>query len=161
MARTEGATAVTDQEIAEIIGRLSDGLTLKQSCKKSKRAYTNVIVRIGQSADLKKLHAHAREEYVRSRVQDMHDIASNKTIDPARARIMIDVIKWESARVLPKEFGDRVQQEVIIQDNRTLSTRMQQARSRARRDVQTAESVAVSGDPRNLLRQDEQDQGED
>jgi hypothetical protein len=132
MPRTAGATEITKEEIEEIVGRLCDGLTLKQSCKKSKRGYANVVKRIGEDPDLKKLHAHAREEYVRARVQDMHDIAKNPKIDPARARLMMDAIKWESARVLPKEFGDRVQQEVIISDNRTLSTRMQQARTRAR-----------------------------
>ena len=61
----------------------------------------------------------------------MHDIAKNGKIDPVRARLMIDVIKWESARVLPKEFGDRVQQEVIITNNTTLSQRMSAARKRA------------------------------
>lgn len=147
MVRTAGATELTDTEIEEIIVRLCDGLTLKQSCKKSKRGYANVVKRIGENPDLKKLHAHAREEYVRCRVQDMHDIAKNPRIEPKRARVMIDVIKWESARVLPKEFGDRVQQEVIISDNRTLSTRMNQARSRARLKAQTAESIALAGIP--------------
>lgn len=132
MARTAGATELTDADIEEIIGRLCDGLTLKQSCKKSKRGYSNVVRRIGENPDLKKLHAHAREEYIRSRVNDMHDIAKNPKIDPKRARVMIDVIKWESARVLPKEFGDRVQQEVIITNNTTLSQRMSAARARAR-----------------------------
>lgn len=132
MARTAGATELTDADIEVIIGRLCDGLTLKQSCKKSKRGYSNVVRRIGENQELKKLHAHAREEYIRSRVNDMHDIAKNPKIDPKRARVMIDVIKWESARVLPKEFGDRVQQEVIITNNTTLSTRMAAARARAR-----------------------------
>ena len=141
MVRTAGAVALTDQDIIEIIERLADGLTLKQSCKKSKRGYCNVIRRIGESAELKKLHAHAREEYIRSRVQDMHDIAKNPKIDPARARLMMDAIKWEAARVLPKEFGDRVQQEVILTQNTTLSTRMQQARTRAK-----AKRQVVDGD---------------
>lgn len=131
MARTVGAVAITDAQIEEVIARIGEGLTLKQSCKAAKFDYINVVKRIGASSDLKQLHARAREEYVRTRVQDMHDIAKNSKIDPARARLMIDVIKWESARVLPKEYGDRVQQEVIITNNTTLSQRMQQARTRA------------------------------
>lgn len=139
MPRTAGATELTTADIEEIIARLADGLTLKQSCKKSKRAYTNVVRRIGDDPALKQLHARAREEYVRSRVQDMHDIAKNPKIEPARARLMMDAIKWEAARVLPKEFGDRVQQEVIITNNTTLSTRMAAARARARqRDAEQA-----------------------
>ena len=131
MARTPGAVEVTVEMIEEVIARLADGLTLKQSCKKSKLSYTNVVRRIGDDPALKQLHARAREEYVRSRVQDMHDIAKDPKIEPARARLMMDAIQWEAARVLPKEFGDRVQQEVIITNNTTLSTRMAAARARA------------------------------
>jgi hypothetical protein len=149
VVRTAGAVALTDQDIIEIIERLADGLTLKQSCKKSKRGYANVVKRIGENPDLKKLHAHAREEYVRSRVQDMHDIAKNTRIDPARARLMMDAIKWEAARVLPKEYGDRVQQEVIINDNRTLSQRMHQARNRARRPAPDAVDLVAGQLPAN------------
>lgn len=131
MVRTVGAVEVTREMIEEALERLTEGLTLKQSCTKSKLSYTNVIRRISADNELKQLHARVREEYMRRRVGDMHDIAKNAKIDPQRARLMIDVIKWEAARTLPKEFGDRVQQEVIITNNTTLSQRMQQARARA------------------------------
>ena len=131
MARTVGAVNITEEQIAAVLARIGEGLTLKQSCKLAKFDYVNVVKRIGVSSELKQLHARAREEYVRTRVQDMHDIAKNTKIDPQRARLMIDVIKWEAARVIPKEFGDRVQQEVIITNNTTLSQRMQAARARA------------------------------
>lgn len=132
MAKTAGAVAVTDEEIQAILMMLGDGLTLMQACKKAKRGYANVVRRISASPELKQLHAMAREEYMRAQVQKMHDIAKNTRIEPARARLMMDAIKWEAARVLPKEFGDRVQQEVIITNNTTLSTRMAAARARAR-----------------------------
>lgn len=158
MAKTPGAVAVTDDEIMEILARLGEGMTLMQSCKKAKRSYSNVVRRISSDKELKQVHAMCREEYMRAQVEKMHDIAKN-TRDTARARLMMDAIKWEAARVLPKEFGDRVQQEVIIQDNRTLSTRMQQARSRARRDVQTAETVAISNIPAiNAQSEDEENE---
>jgi hypothetical protein len=131
VVRTVGAVAITDDQISGVIARIGEGLTLKQSCKLAKFDYINVVKRIGASQDLKQLHARAREEYIRTRVQDMHDIAKNSKIDPQRARVMIDVIKWEAARVLPKEYGDRVQQEVIITNNTTLSQRMTAARARA------------------------------
>lgn len=132
MARTAGAVAITHELLVEVIERIGDGLTLKQSCKKSRISYSNCVRRIGESNELKAFHARAREEYVRCRVQEMHDIAKNPRIDPQRARVMIDVIKWEAARVLPKEFGDRVQQEVIITNNTTLSQRMAMARTRSK-----------------------------
>lgn len=126
------AAPLEEEEIVAILERVAGGLTLKQSCKKARRDYPNVVKRIHASDPLKQLYAHAREEYARGRVQDMHDIAKNPRIDPQRARVMIDVIKWETSRVLPKEFGDRVQQEVILTHNTTLSSRMSTARARAR-----------------------------
>ncbi len=139
MAKPVGAVAITDAQIAEVLSRMPSGLTLKQSCQKSKFDYPNIVRRIHASNELKQLHANCREEYVRNRVQQMHEIAEDKRIEPARARLMIDVIKWEAARVIPKEFGDRVQQDVIITDNTTLSQRMAAARSRARVPVKQPE----------------------
>lgn len=137
------SNAISQEEIEGAILMVAGGLTLLQACKKIKRDYVNIVKRIGANPELKQLYAHAREEYQRLRVQQMHDIAKN-TKDTARARLMIDAIKWEAARVLPKEFGDRVQQEVIINDNRTLSTRMQQARARARQQQVPADEVAAA-----------------
>lgn len=131
MSKTAGAVAITDEDIQKILEAMGDGITLMQSCKKAKRDYPNIVKRINNSAELKHLHARCREEYVRAQVDRGHDIAANPKIEPARARLMIDMIKWESARVLPKEFGDRVQQEVIITNNTTLSQRMSKARTRA------------------------------
>ena len=131
MVRTVGAVNISEEQIIAGLARIGEGLTLKQSCKLAKFDYVNVVRRIGQSNDLKQLHSRAREEYVRTRVQDMHDIAKNPKIDPQRARVMIDVIKWEAARVIPKEFGDRGIQEVTVTNNTTLSQRMSAARKRA------------------------------
>jgi hypothetical protein len=146
MAKTAGAVAVTDEEIQAILMMLGDGLTLMQACKKAKRSYSNVVRRISASSELKQLHAMGREEYMRAQVQKMHDIAKNPRIEPARARLMMDAIKWEAARVLPKEFGDRVQQEVIITNNTTLSTRMAAARARAGRK-QVEQAIATQLPP--------------
>lgn len=145
MAKTPGALAITDAEIEDILVQMGDGMTLMGACKKAKRSYANIVRRINTTPELKHLHARVREEYIRAQVDRMHEIAADQKIDPARARLMIDAIKWESARVLPKEFGDRVQQEVIINDNRTLSTRMNQARARAR---QQAEAIATQLPPK-------------
>ena len=107
------APHISDDRIAAIIGELSEGLTMKQACQAHKVSYSNIMTRIGKSAELKELHMCAREDYARYQVQRMHDIAKDETIDVQRARLMVDCIKWESARVLPKEYGDKVTQEHI------------------------------------------------
>ena len=106
------APHISDDRIAVIIGELSEGLTMKQACQVHEVSYSNIMTRIGKSAELKEVHALAREDYARYQVQRMHDIARDETIDVQRARLMVDCIKWESARVLPKEYGDKLQTEV-------------------------------------------------
>lgn len=97
---------LSEDDIAEIISRVADGMSLKQSCAKSDAGYANVIKRIGESAQLTELHARARTCYTHFQVQKMHDIAADPKIDVPRGKLMIDVIKWEAARILPKDYGE-------------------------------------------------------
>jgi short subunit dehydrogenase-like uncharacterized protein len=138
--------AITDEEIEAIIAPIAGGMTLMQSCKKARKDYININKRINASPELKQLYAHAREEYARTGAQRIHEIARNTKLDPATRRMMIDAIKWEISRILPKEFGDRVQQEVIITNNTTLSQRMASARARVRQKS-TEQAIATQLPP--------------
>jgi hypothetical protein len=99
--------ALSEEQIAEIIALMSNGITLKMACKQAGVDYANIVTRITKSETLTKAHARAREEYQRIRVDEMREIAENEP-DVQRARVMIDVIKWEAARVLHKEYGDKI-----------------------------------------------------
>lgn len=114
---------LTEEKIAEIVARIAEGMTLKQSCEQAQVGYCNVVKRIGESDVLTKLHAQSRIEYARYQVQRMHDIADTEP-DVQRARLKVDVIKWEAARVLPKEFGDKVTQEITGADGGPLQTNL-------------------------------------
>ena len=56
------------------------------------------------------MHARAREEYAEARVAEMQNIAETVE-DVARAKLLCDNIKWETARVAPKRYGDKIQNE--------------------------------------------------
>ena len=99
---------ISDQQVIEVIERLADGLNLKESAAVSGLHAGNIYRRINESKELKELHARAREDYQRIRVDEMHHIAKTEP-DVQRARLLCDNIKWEAARVLPKEYGDRLQ----------------------------------------------------
>lgn len=103
---------LTEQEIETIIDGMCGGKTLKQCCELAQRDYVNVHKRILASDSLKLLYAHARSAYTQYRVQQMHDIAADKEIDPQRARLMVDCIKWEASKVIPKEYGDKIDHDV-------------------------------------------------
>lgn len=101
-------SVLQESDIETIIGRMSEGVTLKKSCEISGNGYTNIIRRINESDKLKELYACAREAYTHYRVQEMHDIAADPLIEPQRARLMVDCIKWEASKVIPKQYGDKV-----------------------------------------------------
>lgn len=102
------APHVSDEQIAAVLELMADeALTLKAAAERSGLQYGNVRRRIGLSEPLKALHTRAREEYAHASVQRMHEVADNEP-DVARARLKVDVIKWEAARVLPKVYGDKL-----------------------------------------------------
>ena len=98
---------ISDEQIVAVIERMAEGLNLKESAAIDGFSIKNIYTRINASPELKDLHARAREDYQRIRVDEMNDIAKTEP-DVARARLRCDNIKWEAARVLPKVFGDAV-----------------------------------------------------
>lgn len=103
------AQTMTDDEIIELIGEMGEtGASLKSVCDAHNYVYRTVMNRIRSSEELSALDARARQDYTRERARQLNEIAA-KEPDVQRARLMCDNIKWEAARVLPKEFGDRIQ----------------------------------------------------
>lgn len=102
------AQTITDDQIIELIGEMGEtGVSLKAACEAHQFVYRTVMNRIRGSEELSALDARGRQDYTRERARALNEVASNEP-DVARARLMCDNIKWEAARVLPKEFGDRM-----------------------------------------------------
>lgn len=114
--------AKTDDELAEVVMLMANGLNLKQACAQAGVGYANTVKRIGESEQLTKLHAHAREAYVFHRVDAMHEIALNEP-DVQRAKLRTSLIQWEAARILPKQFGEHKSLEVAtVKDLNTMTS---------------------------------------
>lgn len=100
---------VADEQIAQILLTMGDEvISLKAACEQHKLSYANVRRRIALSEELKTLYACAREDYQRAKVAEMHEIAITEP-DVQRARLRTDLIKWEASKVLPKEFGEKIE----------------------------------------------------
>jgi hypothetical protein len=101
---------LSEGDISKIIERLAEGLTLKKSCEISKVNYPNVVKRIHESEVLTKLYARAKDEFAHYCVQEMFEIVDSEP-DVQKARLKCDNVKWYAARVLPKQYGDKVSME--------------------------------------------------
>ena len=99
----------TREEAIHVLALLSDGVPIVQSCKELGITRSKLYVAIDREC-LGDMHARAREEYAEARVAEMQNIAETVE-DVARAKLLCDNIKWETARVAPKKYGDKIQNE--------------------------------------------------
>ena len=99
----------TREEAIHVLALLSDGVPIVQSCKELGITRSKLYVAIDREC-LGDMHARAREEYAEARVAEMQNIAETVE-DVARAKLLCDNIKWETARVAPKKYGEKVQNE--------------------------------------------------
>ena len=100
---------VTREAAINILALLSAGQPVVQSCRELGINRSEWYLAIDREG-LADMHARAREEYAEAKVEEMQNIAETVE-DVARAKLLCDNIKWETARVAPKKYGDKVQNE--------------------------------------------------
>jgi|TARA_R100000306_G_C4322254_1_gene115763 hypothetical protein len=102
----------------EVTQRLADGESLRNICKDDHMPATATMYRwLAKASDkVRDQYAHAmdlRGQNFGEKVTDIADsILSDDSIDPNRARVAVDALKWAAARLSPKRYGDRIQAEV-------------------------------------------------
>lgn len=105
----DSSIPITEELTQTLIQKTIDGTyTLMDACVEAKVEYIKVWKTIQKSAESKEMYACARQDYARNRVQEAYRIGRDEP-DTNRARILIDLIKWETSKVLPREFGDKMQ----------------------------------------------------
>lgn len=98
------------EQVIEAIQRLANGKPLVNVCREMGVPRSTLYYVINNDSDLLDMLARAREEYAEARVCEMQEIAETVE-DVGRARLMCDNIKWEAARMAPKKYGDKIQNE--------------------------------------------------
>lgn len=98
------------EQVIEAIQRLANGAPLVNVCREMGIPRSTLYYVINNDSDLLGMLARAREEYAEARVCEMQEIAETVE-DVGRARLMCDNIKWEAARMAPKKYGDKIQNE--------------------------------------------------
>ena len=79
---------------------------------------------VGDHERFREQYAKATEERAAGMFEDMLDIADNVDAEPsevAKARLRVDTRKWALARMNPKKYGEKVQQEVSGPDGGALT----------------------------------------
>jgi hypothetical protein len=101
--------AVSRETAITIIAMLADGKPIVQTCRELGVNRGELYLAIDRE-NLADMLARAREEYAEARVAEMQNIAETVE-DVGRAKLLCDNIKWETCRIAPKRYGDKVQNE--------------------------------------------------
>lgn len=100
---------VSRETAITIIGMLADGKPIVKACREMGVNRSELYLAFDREG-LTDMLARAREEYAEARVEEMQNIA--ETVDDVqRAKLLCDNIKWETCRIAPKRYGDKVQNE--------------------------------------------------
>ena len=114
-AKPKGAPRkYSDAQIEAVIDAHAEGIPFKTAGRQAGIPWSALWKRVRNDERLGSLYAGARESYAESKVSEIHDIAETEE-DVQRARLRIDSIKWEAAKVLPK-FADKSVHEVTGKD---------------------------------------------
>ncbi|MDN5871676.1 MAG: hypothetical protein L0H73_13265 [Nitrococcus sp.] len=96
----------TMSTVKPLLARMVEGNSLLDVCRERAISYGSVWQAIHADDEMAEMYARTKNDYVHARVAEMDEIARTEP-DVQRARLRCDNIKWESARVAPKAYGDR------------------------------------------------------
>jgi hypothetical protein len=107
----------------EICRRLGEGESLRSIClDEHMPALSTVMLWIVKNnhADFSERYARAREAQAHVLADEVLAIADDKDADPQRSRLQLDARKWLTSKILPKQYGDKIETEVYGKDGAPL-----------------------------------------
>ena len=100
---------ITERQRSIVLAELEAGQSLVQACQtadlQSRTAWYEEMDRDEELADS---YARARERGYKARADALYDVARDESIKPDSRRIIVDTMKWELSKMLPKVYGDRL-----------------------------------------------------
>jgi hypothetical protein len=107
---------------------------------------TTVLRWLSENSEFRTQYARARENQAESLFDEALDIAREHE-EPAKARVIVDTLKWAAGKLQPKKYGDkiehRVEQEFIPLDE--LERRMAESLARQKAEqIYLEENIIVA-----------------
>jgi|GEM_PF-2955632 len=123
-----------DAQMFEFIRRTADGESMRSICDDNHMPSTTTICTWLSKADDGVLEQYARAMDLRGqrfgeRVAELSEkVLETPDLDPNRARVAMDGLKWSAARLSPKRYGDRIEAHVTGELTATLVPIMPKAK---------------------------------
>jgi hypothetical protein len=108
---------VSPQTFEEILGHISIGVSIVNSCKLCGTTDREFYRWIDSDEENMREYARAKEKSAEKFALEIVAIADDQTLDPNSRRIMVDARKWVAAKLKPKVYGDHVEQVLTIKSD--------------------------------------------
>ena len=109
MAKMGRPTAYTDKLAQEICVRILEGQSLSKVCKSDDMpARSSVNKWLSENTNFSDNYVRACRIRRENRFEDLDEVVDT-TEDVQRARLKVDVIKWQLSKEEPKKYGDKMQ----------------------------------------------------
>ena len=96
------------QRARAVVQDISEGSTLRKSCLKYGISLASFHSIVSERRDILEVYQRAREMRADLDVDQILDISDDETIDPQRARNMIEARKWRASKQYAKVYGDKL-----------------------------------------------------
>ena len=106
----------TEQHKNSIVDMLSVGDSVGKISKAIDKAPSTIFKWIDEDEELSDLYARAKQTKAQLLAEEILEISDNSELDPNDKRIRVDARKWVAGKYYGKLFGDKVTQEVTIND---------------------------------------------
>lgn len=115
--RPIGRPSVFSQELIDKICELiANGMSLRAVCSQEGMPSAVTVCKwLSENEEFSKQYARAREEQAVSFADEIIQIADSVEPDSAavaKAKLQIDSRKWLAAKMAPKKYGDKVEQQI-------------------------------------------------
>lgn len=95
---------------AKFLDAIASGKSMNIVCENAAMPHRSTVFRwIEKHPSFRDNYTRACEERREVRKEQLFDIPLDITLDPQRARLLSDNIKWVLAKEEPKKYGDKVQ----------------------------------------------------
>jgi hypothetical protein len=136
---TTGRPSEYNSEVAGLIcQKIAEGFSVRQICALDELpAMSTVFKWLSQQPEFAEQYARAKEVLAETFADDIVTIADDSSDDVTgelnmpngvavqRAKLRIDARKWVISKLLPKKYGDKIQQEVSAPDGAPLGFRVE------------------------------------
>lgn len=138
-----GKSTFTQAKADLICERLAVGESLRTVCRAEDMPEISTVFKwLRENEEFSKQYARAKEESVVALAEEIMDISDDGTNDwmeyhygeddsqsgwkingeaLQRSRLRVDTRKWLLSKILPKKYGDRIQQEITVPEGVTFN----------------------------------------